>query len=117
MALNNKKRYLIILLILILLIFILIYNTFQSTNKYINNKYSVQINNNKIAVEVASSPLQQYLGLSNRQSLCLNCGMLFIFEDNEEQVFVMRDLEFPLDIVFIDDNKLINIEIGYILFV
>ncbi|MEI6529002.1 MAG: DUF192 domain-containing protein [Candidatus Falkowbacteria bacterium] len=110
MALNNKKRYFIILLVLIVFIFIVIYSTFRVTNKNINTKYSVRINNIKIAIEVASSPLQQYLGLSNRESLCPNCGMLFIFKDKEEQIFVMRDMKFPLDIVFIDDNKIINIE-------
>ena len=35
--------------------------------------------------------------------------MLFVFPDKEERQFVMRNMNFPLDILFIDDDKIINI--------
>ena len=69
----------------------------------------VAINNNVIKAETADSVLTQYHGLSNRPSLCPDCGMLFNFPDFQEREFVMRDMEFPLDIIFIADGKIINI--------
>jgi uncharacterized membrane protein (UPF0127 family) len=82
-----------------------------SVNNYLNGEFkSVSLDNHLIKAELATSPDSQYLGLSNRDSLCSNCGMLFIFPEKDEQDFVMRDMKFPLDIVFLSDNSIINIE-------
>lgn len=115
MVLISKKKYQIIVIIVLLFIFALGIYLFYATNYLDNNhrvneKYSVLINNNKISIEVAATPSQQYRGLSNRESLCADCGMLFVFRDKTEQIFVMRNMKFPLDIVFIEDDKIINIE-------
>lgn len=69
----------------------------------------VIINQKKIKVEIATSPLELYRGLSSRAELCSNCGMLFNFTNSEEQEFVMRDMNFPLDIIFINNGQIINI--------
>ncbi len=68
------------------------------------NEKFVTINNTKIKVEIADTPELQYQGLSNREELCDNCGMLFVFPDKQILTFVMRDMNFPLDIIWIDDN-------------
>lgn len=62
-----------------------------------------------INIEIAENEREQYRGLSNRDSLCPDCGMYFIFPDKNKLEFVMRDMKFPLDIIFINDNKIINI--------
>lgn len=36
----------------------------------------------------------------NRQSLCENCGMLFVFDKEEPQAFWMKDTSIPLDMYF-----------------
>jgi hypothetical protein len=60
-------------------------------------------------LEVATTSAKQYLGLSKRPSLCNDCGMLFAFSSSREREFVMRDMAFPLDIIFISDNKIVKI--------
>lgn len=115
MVLISKKKFQVISLIVVLFVFSIGVYFYYVTNNLdkndkINAKYSAQINNSKISIEVAGTPLQQYLGLSNRESLCSNCGMLFVFPNKTEQIFVMRNMKFSLDIVFIDDDKIINIE-------
>jgi uncharacterized membrane protein (UPF0127 family) len=84
-------------------------NSFQRDNISELKKGTLSINEKKINIEIASSDNDQYRGLSNRESLCDNCGMLFNFSDHDERTFVMRDMKFPLDIIFINDNKIINI--------
>ena len=70
---------------------------------------TVAINQERIRVEIADSPIELYRGLSGRQGLCPDCGMLFNFSDSEEQEFVMRNMNFPLDIIFMNHGQIINI--------
>ena len=74
-----------------------------------NNIKSVIINNTEINVEIANTPEIRYKGLSNREELCVNCGMLFIFPEKNKQTFVMRNMNFALDIIWVDDDKIVKI--------
>ncbi|MFP4514658.1 MAG: DUF192 domain-containing protein [Parcubacteria group bacterium] len=69
----------------------------------------VQFENISFQAEIADSSAEHYNGLSNRNYLCGNCAMLFVFEDNTERSFVMREMMMPIDIVFINNNMVIDI--------
>lgn len=107
----NTKWLKIISLTAVFLATILIISIFIAYQNYKPNDRItlVQINGIEIKVEVASQPFELYTGLSNRQSLCDTCGMLFIFKDSAERKFVMRNMNFPLDIIFINNGKIIKI--------
>lgn len=71
----------------------------------------VSLNKNvKISIELAQSDNEKHQGLSDRKSLCQNCGMLFVWPDYDVRDFVMRNMNFPLDIIFIADQKIVKIE-------
>jgi len=70
----------------------------------------VRINNVEIKVEIAKTPTKQYQGLSNQSYLCPDCGMLFIFPDKKERTFVRRDMMLPIDIIWINDEKIVKID-------
>lgn len=74
------------------------------------NKNIIEINSKEIKVEIVDTPKQQYNGLSNRENLCADCGMLFEFNNKQERTFVMREMNFPIDIIWIDDNIVIGID-------
>lgn len=69
----------------------------------------VKINSQIIQAEVALSSEEHYLGLSGRESLCADCGLLFKFSNREPRVFVMRDMNFPLDILFISEGRIVSL--------
>lgn len=71
---------------------------------------SVTINNKIIKVEIADTIETQFRGLSNREELCADCGMLFVLPDKKVRTFVMRDMNFPLDFIWIDDDKIVKID-------
>ncbi|OGE98708.1 MAG: hypothetical protein A3J05_04585 [Candidatus Doudnabacteria bacterium RIFCSPLOWO2_02_FULL_48_13] len=70
---------------------------------------TLTIKNKEIQIEIADSLAAQALGLSGRQSLCADCGMLFIYDRPKFQRFTMRDMNFPLDMIFIDKGKIVEI--------
>lgn len=81
------------------------------TNQISDLDYTKVIINDKIVnVEIADTAEKHYQGLSNRKNLCDNCGMLFIFPDKKERAFVMRDMNFPLDIIWISNDKIVKID-------
>ena len=60
-----------------------------------------------ISLEMASTKEQIIRGLSGREELCAECGMLFVFSEPAPRGFWMRGMRFPLDMVFMDGNYLV----------
>jgi len=106
---GSSRRFIIFGLVVVALFILgylelsLVKNLRQTT------RYLIQANDQPISVELAQTAAARYQGLSNRQDLCYDCGMLFVFPDSSEQTFVMRNMKFPLDIIFIADNKVVKI--------
>ena len=76
-------------------------------------KNSVRIGDKMVAVEIAKSDEEKSTGLMWREYLEEDTGMLFIWEDQKQRSFWMRNTLIPLDIIFIGkDKKIINIEIA-----
>ncbi len=55
-----------------------------------------------IAVEVVKSPAERTLGLSGRESL--EGGMWFVFPKADHYAFWMKDMKFPIDIIWVGDD-------------
>ncbi|WVN42478.1 DUF192 domain-containing protein [beta proteobacterium MWH-UniP1] len=63
----------------------------------------------QITAEIAQTNAQRTKGLMGRQSLPPSHGMLFVFEQAEQQCFWMRNTPLPLTIAFVaDDGKIVN---------
>jgi len=69
----------------------------------------VQINDAKITVEIADTQDKRKKGLSGRQSIASDGGMLFVFEKRGKYPFWMKGLTFPLDLIWIKDDKVSEI--------
>lgn len=83
----------------------------KPTNQNTTDTKVVSLGDKKINVEIADTETKRQLGLGKRRSLPENQGMLFIFE--KKQVFVnfwMKDMQFPIDIIWISNGKVIMID-------
>lgn len=58
----------------------------------------------RIKVEIADDNSERAKGLMFRERLNENNGMLFIFDNEENQTFWMKNTLIPLDIIFIGEN-------------
>jgi uncharacterized membrane protein (UPF0127 family) len=110
-----KKRWPLAIISSIFLIFLISIlvannqNTINEIEKSIDSKEIVSINGEVIELEVVTSADKMYQGLSGRKSLCVDCGMLFKFSDSAPRSFVMRNMLIPLDIVFINEGRIVKI--------
>ena len=104
------KKILVLILILIIATAFFLWRPKNSANLNTSAQFSyITINNQPVRVEIADEPLERQQGLSNRKKLAENEGMLFIFSDKQIRSFWMKKMNFPLDIIWLDDNRIINI--------
>ena len=96
-----KKIVALILLIFIITAAFMVYKNSDNQNNYVGY---VEINGEKIFVEVAKTMEKRLQGLANRDELCENCGMIFVFEKEWFHSFWMKNTKIPLDIIFINSD-------------
>ena len=63
----------------------------------------------EIPVEVADTLKKRSLGLGKRASLKKGWGMLFIFGKRKPYRFWMKNMQFPLDIIWLDNHRIVHI--------
>jgi len=91
------------------------FNNFQSSQNFLTTPVAaeeteVKINNQVITAEIADTTYLRDRGLSYRDSLMENRGMLFVFRPANLPRFWMKDMRFPLDIIWIDDDRVVDID-------
>lgn len=74
-----------------------------------NNYKVLQINNKKLVVEIADSQKEKQKGLSGRNSMASDHGMLFSFNEPSYNTFWMKDMAFNLDFIFVNDGFIVQI--------
>lgn len=61
-----------------------------------------------VGVRIAESRQQKIVGLSETPTLRNGSGMLFPYDESGDHTYVMRGMDYPLDIVFVGGDGRIN---------
>ncbi len=85
-----------------------IWTDVSSHNKSPNESF-VEIGGRKIPVEVADTAISRMRGLSGRENLPENTGMLFVFDKPGKYTFWMKDMKFAIDIIWIENGRVVDI--------
>lgn len=111
MKIKNKfiSRQAFFIYLISLIALAVVFFSFLLINKLYWKSSSVIVDNKIIDVQLALTGSQQAIGLSNHKNLCLECGMLFVFPQKEIKKFWMKDMDFPIDIIWLNDNKVVGI--------
>lgn len=96
------------LVITMVLLLIPIVNMSSNTEKMEHKK--VKVGQAQLIVEVATTPVSQARGLSGRDNLVPNTGMLFVYSAPTTHNFWMQGMKFPLDFIWIADNQVVQID-------
>lgn len=100
--LNRNIRLLLGATVILLLLIII---AVAIINKGSVGQTSVEIANQKFNIEVAKTDQEKQVGLSKTEVLGENDGMLFVFDEPDYYSFWMRNMKFPIDILFINGDK------------
>lgn len=76
-------------------------------NKIVRHSYDITTPNGVIEAEVVDTNASRELGLSGRSKLSPNEGMLFVFDMPGKYGFWMKDMKFPLDILWINKDGIV----------
>jgi uncharacterized membrane protein (UPF0127 family) len=71
----------------------------------------MKIGRETFSLEVADTPKKQQLGLMHRKSMPQDRGMIFVFPDEQERSFWMKNTLIPLDIIYMDaGGKVVSVK-------
>lgn len=99
----NKILFIFIPVVVILILGAFIYTFYNSS------KPTVEIKGHDFQVELAKTDKDKEIGLSKYESIPQDKGMLFVFTKPGFYPFWMKNMKFPIDIIFIDNNKIVTI--------
>lgn len=100
----EEKYYVGGTLIIVVILFAGLISIYTGTPTDTDTNETVEIvqTGEQYTVTVADNESEQYIGLSNHKNLEDKNGMLFVFNTEESRTFVMRDMDFGIDIIFIN---------------
>jgi len=95
----------------IIIIFLLIWVVISLSRQEQNQK-TILVAKKKLSVELATTQAQREKGLSDRKTLCGDCGLLFIFDKPNIYPFWMRRMYFDIDILWILGEEIVDITVN-----
>lgn len=95
--------------IIFLSIFFIAFATTFFWQRYHTPGAVIELKDQRLSVLVADTPERRYIGLGGRETLAPYDGMLFLFGNKGRHGFVMRNMSFPIDIVWFSDGVVVDI--------
>ncbi|MAZ40685.1 hypothetical protein CL654_01010 [bacterium] len=95
-----------LLAILLFIGFLIILPSYEGTQT--DKRIPLTIGETELFVTLADTDQKRTVGLSGRPSLPEDEGLLFVFDRPGTYSFWMKDMNFPIDIIWIDENSQIT---------
>ena len=110
---KNIFKYILLGGFVLVLVFLLVsdskkakkVNNTENKIELYNYTSEITIKDASLNVEIARTAEAQARGLSGRESLKEDQGMLFDFETSDIYNFWMKDMKFPIDMIWFDEDR------------
>jgi uncharacterized membrane protein (UPF0127 family) len=113
------KRYGILIIILVIALTVSLWAFYNRSAPEIRepvlqdspSSSSIRFGDTIISVEIADTEEKREQGLSGREQLAADQGLLFIFDSADYYGIWMKDMLFPIDVIWFDESmKIVTIE-------
>lgn len=101
------NKVIIILVLFLLLVGGVVFYQLNQMSQIMKTNGKVTLGNKLIDVEVVKTDKDRQVGLTKYKSLKETQGMLFVFEESETPGFWMKNMTFPIDMMFIKDDTVV----------
>ena len=108
---KNKKTLLIVAFTVVVLIGVVVnqknvLNESNNNNQNISQKegHVLKVGTARVLIDIADTPALRERGLSGRKLLLDDQGMYFIFDHPDVYPFWMKEMNFPIDIIWIGEH-------------
>jgi len=112
MSIKNILKYILILVVLIVIALFVMIKFDIGVNKVvidttIQTNYSnyLKLGNVAVKAEIVNTDATRQQGLSGRENLKEDEGMFFVFDKPDKYKFWMKDMNFPIDIIWFNQEK------------
>lgn len=76
-------------------------------DRLVRNYTDIELPKGKVYAEIVDTKASRELGLSGRTEMKKDEGMLFVFDDEGRFPFWMKDMQFPIDILWISEGGVV----------
>jgi uncharacterized protein len=104
---TNFLKLIILAIFALILFFLLVKKTHENSE---NTLKEACFKNICVNLEIAKTQEEKEKGLMERKSLDQNAGMIFLYDEKGTHDFWMKNTLIPLDMIWINDNKIVHIE-------
>jgi uncharacterized protein len=105
----NTKTTIIIIVAIIFAVTFFILSGRKTTHAPQIVQPSATINGHTFSIELAKDDKTRERGLSYRASLPEDQGLLFLFDKPSTYSFWMKEMHFPIDIIYIDNDTIVHV--------
>lgn len=107
MSKKFKNIFVLIVVVIVATFFVLVienkfFSNILNKNTDLYNTKHLKIAGQTLEVKLATNPYEREQGLSGRISIKENEGMLFVFPTPGKYNFWMKEMNFPIDIIWLD---------------
>ena len=102
-----KKNFLLLILFVVVAVTWILFSAF-SRKRVVEQRPQVIVGNATFNVEIADTVDKRARGLSGHAFLKENEGMLFLFNQPAIQNFWMKEMNFPIDIIWVRGDRVIG---------
>lgn len=82
----------------------------STTEASLGDQVNIKVRDLQVKAAVADSNEERKKGLSDREEIPLDWGLLFVFDEEKKQAIWMKNMKFAIDIIWIDkDKKIVDI--------
>lgn len=90
--------------------FLIVLGSGCASTQSVQSSSVISLHGHPLSLELALTSQQQQLGLGGRTSLAMDQGMLFPFATTGTYPFWMEGMKIPIDLIWIQDQKIVGIE-------